>query len=138
MWCPTSDSNRETPASKADGFANSPSRACVVDEQGVEPCTAGVLRGYSPTVYRSRTRPNLGRRPGIRTLNKRLLRTPCLPITPTARDYRYRNRKVVCAAGFEPATPRFQGANSDQTELRTVIVGRGSAGDFMMTNYTRE
>ena len=39
-------------------------------------------------------------------------------------------RVVVCAAGFEPATPRFQGANSTP-ELRTEMEGRGRAADFM-------
>lgn len=62
----------------------------------------------------------------IRTRNEFLLRKTCLPITPTARkNYRSRYRKLVCAAGFEPATPRFQGENSDLTELRTEVLGRG-------------
>ena len=30
---------------------------------------------------------------------------------------------MVCAAGFEPATPHFQGENSDLTELNTDKIG---------------
>ena len=41
-------------------------------------------------------------------------------------------RELVCAAGFEPATPRFQTENSDRTELRTEIFGRGLEEVFMM------
>ena len=133
VWCPTPDSNRENLVSKTSAYAIPPAGQILVGEQGVEPCTTRVLRGYSPTIYRSCTRPMFGGRCGIRTHNEQLLRLPCLPITPIARDYRsrYRNRKVVCAAGFEPATPRFQGENSGPTELRTEVEGRGR-GHFMI------
>ena len=45
---------------------------------------------------------------------------------------------LVCAVGFEPTTPRFQTENSDQTELRTVILGRGRDGVFMMGKVYQE
>ena len=32
---------------------------------------------------------------------------------------------MVWTAGFEPATTRFQGADSDLTELRPEVEGRG-------------
>ena len=44
-----------------------------------------------------------------------------------------RLRMMVWVAGFEPATTRFQGADSDQAELHPEKVGRGS--DSMMTVY---
>lgn len=43
----------------------------------------------------------------------------------------FRRVRVVWAAGFEPATSRFQGADST-TELRPEVQGRGRDADFMM------
>lgn len=56
-----------------------------------------------------------------------LLRKLRLPIAPQAlkNQDRSRNRKLVWAVGFEPTTSRFQGEDSDRTELRPEMVGRG-------------
>ena len=63
----------------------------------------------------------------IRTQIISLLRRARLPITPSARNYpsRYRNRKMVWVAGFEPATSPLRTENSDQSELHPDGFGRG-------------
>jgi hypothetical protein len=123
-WCPTRDSNSESPASKAGAVANFASGA-LVEREGFEPTRTSRPRGYGPVPYLIGVRSGGGPR-RIRTCNKPLLRRVRLPITPAARDYRpSRYRKVVWVAGFEPATSRFQGENSDQAELHPVVEGRG-------------
>ena len=136
MWCPSSDSNREPSASKAAATANCARGAGLVEQAGFEPTRNETTSGLQPGALPNRRLLRYGGQSGIRTRSDQLLRLTCLPITPTARrTYRSRYRKVVCAAGFEPATPRFQGANSDQTELRTVVLGRGGEV-FMGENIT--
>ena len=132
VWCPTPDSNRENLVSKTSAYAIPPAGQILVERLGFEP-NEPKQQIYSLPPRHTGITLRLGGQSGIRTLNKHLLRMPCLPITPIARDYRsrYRNRKVVCAAGFEPATPRFQGENSGPTELRTEVEGRGR-GHFMI------
>ena len=95
-WYPASDSNREPPASKAGTTTN---------------CASGAFGG--PTE--------------IRTQMISLLRRARLPITPSARNYpsRYRNRKMVRVAGFEPAASAFRGRPSTGLTLHPVTVGRG-------------
>ena len=44
---------------------------------------------------------------------------------------------MVWAVGFEPTTSRFQGEDSDRTELRPVSVGRGRL-TFMRILYQRK
>ena len=50
-------------------------------------------------------------------------------------NYLSRYRKMVWAAGFEPATSRFRAGISDQAELRPEGEGRGRAVTFMGENY---
>ncbi len=131
IWCPTPDSNRENLVSKTSTYAIPSAGRYLVESLGFEP------NEPKQQIYSLPPRhtgiPLRGGQSGIRTQSDRLLRSTCLPITPTARkDYRSRYRKMVCAAGFEPATPRVQGENSDRTELRTVVFGRGDVGVFMI------
>ena len=126
-WCPTRDSNSESPASKAGAVASFASGA-FGGAGRIRTYTAMPTSGLQPGALPS-GRPLRGGPSRIRTCNELLLRQPRLPITPSARDYspsRYRNRKVVWAAGFEPATSRFRAEDSDQAELRPVVDGRGS------------
>lgn len=51
-------------------------------------------------------------------------------------DYRRRRAEMVWAAGFEPATFRFQTGNSDQAELRPEGEGRGRSV-FMARSLAR-
>ena len=127
-WCPSRDSNSEYLASKASAFSSFATGAVVVD-LGVEP-SEPKQPIYSRSLRRTGILHRVGGQARIRTENFGLLRTARLPITPPARTYspsRYRNRKaVVWVAGFEPATSRFQGEDSDQAELHPERVGRGS------------
>ena len=97
---------------------------------GVEPPTLNVPRIYSPVPFRSGNFPQLGGPGGIRTHNRTALEadaTANCATGPLDQRYRSRNRKgMVWTAGFEPATTRFQGADSDQAELHPEKVGRGS------------
>lgn len=83
------------------------------------------------------TTPCLARPVGFEPTTPRLEASCSIQMSYGRRNYVLRRRlngvrKVVCAAGFEPATPRFQAENSDHAELRTVILGRGRGGVFMM------
>ena len=93
-----------------------------------------LLAGYSRAPYRS------GNNPIWWAVQDSNLHITSLEDAATANcangpiDYRsrYRNRKgMVWAAGFEPATTRFQSADSGLTELHPVSEGRGSGGVFM-------
>ena len=132
LWCPDQDSNPESPRSKRGAVAyfaiGASGGAGRIRTYTAEP-TSGLQPGALPV-----GRPLRGGLTEIRTQNFALLRRARLPITPSARNYspsRYRNRKVVWVAGFEPATTRFQGADSDQAELHPEKVGRGSVGTCM-------
>lgn len=125
-WCPDQDLNPESLASKASAFTifaigasggASWNRTKWAETTGLQPV---------PAPYRT-TAP-AGGPTEIRTQNFLLLRQARLPITPSARNYspsRYRNRKVVWVAGFEPAASAFRGRPSTGLTLHPESVGRG-------------
>lgn len=120
-WCPARESNSETSVSKTVDFANLSSWAGA-------PCKDSNPR---PPIYRNGALPAelrghyLVDRLGVEPSEDGLQGLPVLRHAARGNQARVRSRIVVCAAGFEPATPRFQGANSDLTELRTEVLGRG-------------
>ena len=137
MWCPVRESNSETSVSKTVDFSNLSNWALIG--------SPGEIRTHKPTPFESAAYTNsatgpmdmVGRR-GFEPLQTVLtcgLQPRALPNRrPPQRVNQYRkvrSRKLVCAAGFEPATSRFQGEDST-TELRTEVLGRGRQADFMI------
>ena len=137
-WCPEQDLNPQSLASKASAFAifaigasggASWNRTKWAETTGLQPVPAP-YRSNAP-VWWAGSDSNRE----LRSFEKRAFTdyATCPDYSPS----RYRNRKMVWAAGFEPATTRFQGADSDQAELRPEGVGRGSMETFMRALYSK-
>ena len=102
-------------------------RGLVVGE-GFEPPRTSRPAGYSRVPCRIGVPTVCGGPDRIRTYNNatfEIAATADCATGPLDQRSRYRNRKMVWAVGFEPTTSRFQDEDSDLTELRPDVVGRG-------------
>lgn len=96
---------------------------------GFEPTTSAFeARRSCPLSYRREDGEAYGLRSHDLRLDKPVLyRAELTPRQGQSRQCLRRLRRVVCAAGFEPAASRSQAGRSDRTELRAGCAGRGRA-----------